>query len=393
MSHKTYSYGKQHIDDADIEAVVQTLKSDWLTQGPKVKEFEDALCREFNARYGSVVSNGTAALHLIAMALGWKKGDLIITTPLTFLASANCAIYVGADVDFVDVDEFSYTLSPEKLQTRITALEQKGRRVKAVVAVDFAGHPCDWKALRELADQNNFQLVADSCHALGALYEGDKGYAARYADAVCLSFHPVKHITTGEGGAVLTNRKDVDDAVKTFRTHGMTKDPALMEKNDGPWYYEMHSVGYNYRLTDFQCALGLTQLQKLPQFVTDRRKIAAQYDTLLSGDDRFVVPRVARNALHAYHLYPLRIPFPQLRIAKAEFFGRLRESGIFCQVHYIPVHLQPFYRKQFGFKEGDFPSAERIYREEVSIPCYPGLAPEDLQYIVGSIKSASIKGN
>ena len=378
---KSYSYGRQTVSQEDINAVVETLKSDWLTQGPAVSAFEKALCAKFGSKYASAVANGTAGLHLIGLGLGWEKGDLIITSPITFLASANCAIYAGADIDFADINEFSYTIDPEKLEDKIKKLAALNRKVKAVVAVDYAGHPCDWESLKTLKYKYGFQLVNDFCHAPGAEYKNDPQYAVKYADAVNLSFHPVKHITTGEGGAVITDSEALDKAVKIFRTHGITKDPELMEKNDGPWYYEMHKVGFNYRITDFQCALGHNQLNRLESFVEKRRGIAKYYDDFFSKDGRLIYPAVSGDAKHAYHLYPLQIKFDELKIVKKEYYRRLEGKNIFLQVHYIPVHLQPFYRKKFGFKPGDFPVSEKYYERVFSIPLYPSLDQNDLEYI------------
>jgi len=383
---KIYSYGKQTISEDDIQAVVETLKSDWLTQGPTIKKFEDELCKLFGSKYASAVSNGTAGLHLIALGLKWKKDDIIITSPITFLASANCAFYAGAQIDFADIDSSSYTIDINKLEDKIKYYLSQNRKVKAVVAVDFAGHPCDWEELKTLKEKYDFQLVNDFCHALGAEYKNDFQYAVKYADAVNLSFHPVKHITTGEGGAVLTNNEELDKRIKTLRTHGITKDESILEKNDGPWYYEMHEVGFNYRITDFQCALGISQLKKLDSFVEKRRNIAKYYDDFFSKDDRFIIPNVSQNVKHAYHLYPLQIKFDELKISKKDFFLKMKEKNILLQVHYIPVYLQPFYRKTFGFKEGDFPEAEKFYERELSIPIYPSLEEEDLIYISNTLK-------
>jgi UDP-4-amino-4,6-dideoxy-N-acetyl-beta-L-altrosamine transaminase len=386
--NKKYSYGKQFIDDDDIQAVIDVLKSDWLTQGPTVVEFERTLSNKFNATYTSAVSNGTAGLHLIGLALGWSKEDVVITSPITFLASANCILYCGATPDFVDIDPESYTIDINKLEDKIKFYRSKGKNIKGVVAVDFAGHPCDWKALKYLADKYNFQLVNDNCHALGASYDGDTGYASAFADMVNLSFHPVKHITTGEGGAILTNNAALDEKVKILRTHGMTKNENLLEKNDGPWYYEMHTPGFNYRITDFQCALGISQLKKLDNFLSARRKIAHYYDTLFANDERFILPVSKSNVIHAYHLYPLQILFNKINCSKNELFLKMKMKNIFCQVHYIPVHLQPYYRKIFGFKDGDFPVAEQFYLNEISIPLYPSLEIEDVEYIVKTLKEA-----
>jgi len=384
--NKFYSYGKQTIQQDDIDAVTEVLKGDWLTQGPYVKQFEDDLSEKFGAKYVSAVANGTAGLHLIGLALGWNKDDIVITSPITFLASANCILYSGATPGFVDIDPSTYTIDVKKLEERIILYSKQKKNVKAVVAVDYAGLPCDWKKLRELADYYNFQLVNDNCHALGAEIDNDSTYATKYADVVNMSFHPVKHITSGEGGAVLTNDEQLDEQIKILRTHGMTKDENLLTKNDGPWYYEMHSLGYNYRITDIQSALGSSQLKKLDRFVERRNEIADYYNESFSGDDRFIIPHVAKNIKHAYHLYPLQIKIDNLNISKKEFFEKMREQNIGLQVHYIPVHTQPYYKDKFDFKEGDYPIAEEFYKNEVSIPIYPLLENDDLDYIVKTIK-------
>ena len=385
MIDKSYSYGKQTIDQGDIDAVVEALKSDWLTQGPKVQEFENALAQKFNAKYVSAVANGTAGLHLIGIALGWKKDDVVITTPITFVASANCIVYSGATPDFVDINENTYTLDINKLEEEVNRYIKIGKQIKAVVAVDYAGHPSDWESLRILADKYNFQLVNDNCHALGAEYNGDLGYAVKYADIVNMSFHPVKHITTGEGGAVLTNNQILDEKIKMLRTHGITKDKKYLGNNDGLWYYEMQMLGFNYRITDFQCALGSSQLKKLDRFVKRRNEIAKYYDMEFKNDERFIIPYSKANVKHAYHLYPLQLNFDKLKISKKKFFEKMRENSIELQVHYIPVHMQPYYKKQFGFEEGDFPIAEQFYKNEVSIPIYPLLEDKDLSFIASII--------
>lgn len=382
---KTYSYGKQTIGDDDIQSVVETLKSDWLTQGPIISKFEQALNKKFGGKYSAAVANGTGGLHLIAMALGWKKDNIIITSPITFLASINCAIYTGATPDFVDINESTYTIDPNELEWKLKQYTIRNKKVKAVVAVDFAGHPCDWDALKSLQNKYDFQLINDYCHAPGAEYKNDSQYTTKFADAVNMSFHPVKHISTGEGGAVLSNDESLDYRIKTLRSHGITKDESILEKNDGPWYYEMHEVGYNYRITDFQCALGISQLNKLDRFIERRREIAKYYDDFFGNDDRFIIPSVSEDYKHAYHLYPLQIKFDALNISKKKFFAKMKEKNILLQVHYVPVHLQPFYRNNYGFKHGDFPIAEIFYERELSIPMYPTLTNDDLSYITQTI--------
>lgn len=376
------SYGKQSIDQADIDAVLKVLRGDWFTQGPAVETFENDLNNYFGAKHACAVANGTAALHLMGLALGWQPGDIIITSPITFLATTNCAVYAGAVPDFADIDPVTYTIDPNRIEDKIKIYQSKGKKAKAVIGVDYAGHPSDWKALRELADKYDFQLVNDNCHAMGAAYQGDKQYAVRYADVVTQSYHPVKHITTGEGGAILTNNSKIDEKVRRLRTHGMTKDPDQLESNDGPWYYEMHEMGYNYRLTDFQCALGSSQLKKLDRFVEKRLKIAKKYDESFSGSDILTIPETHNSVDHAYHLYPLQIDFERLKVTKPQLFEEMKQAKINLQVHYIPVHLQPYYQRSYGFKSGDYPIAEEFYKKEISLPIYQDLSLDDQDKVI-----------
>ena len=380
------SYGKQSIDQSDIDAVVEVLKGDWLTQGPAVETFENDLKSYFGVKHCCAVSNGTAALHLTGLALGWHPGDVIITTPITFLATANCIVYVGATPDFVDIDPISYTIDPNQVEDKVRSYKSKGKTVKAVIGVDFAGHPCDWKELRQIADKYDLQLVNDNCHAMGASYFDDKQYAVKYADVVTQSYHPVKNITTGEGGAILTNDPEIDEKVRRLRTHGVTKDPHLLEVNEGPWYYEMHELGFNYRITDLQCALGINQLKKLNLFVQERCEIAKRYDESFYGIDILTIPKTKSSINHANHLYPLQINFEKLSLTKAEFFEKMKQMGINLQVHYIPVHIQPFYHKNYGFKQGDFPVSESFYYRVVSLPIYPDLNYDELQFVISETK-------
>jgi perosamine synthetase len=379
------SYGKQSIDQNDIDAVVGILKGDWLTQGPAVKIFEDELKKYFGSNHACAVSNGTAALHLTGLALGWQAGDIVLTSPITFLATANCIVYAGATPDFVDIDPITYIIDPNQVEDKIKFYQSQGKKVKAVIGIDFAGHPCDWKALRSIADKYGLQLVNDNCHAMGAIYYGDKEYAGKYADVVTQSYHAVKHITTGEGGAVLTKDITIDEKVRCLRAHGMTKDSNKLEKIDGLWYYEMHEMGYNYRITDFQCALGSSQLKKLDQFIQKRRKIANIYDKSFSIVDSLKIPKAHNSVSHAYHLYPLQINFDDLALTKTKFFQRMKDVGVNLQVHYIPVHLQPFYKNNYGFQPGDFPVSERFYRNEVSLPIYPDLSRKEVTFVVNNI--------
>ena len=379
------SYGKQTISKDDIDSVIEILGSDWLTQGPAVNVFEDAIKKYFGAKYCSVVSSGTSALHLVALALNWKHDDIVITSPISFLASANCILYVGATPDFVDIDPDNYTIDVNKLEAKIIEHKNNGKRVKAIIAVDYAGHPCDWKALKLIANKYEIKLINDNCHAMGAEYFFKKKYAIKYADIVVQSYHPVKHFTSGEGGSVITNDKVLDGKIKLLRSHGMTKNEELLSKSDGPWYYEMIDLGYNYRITDFQSALGTQQLKKLNKFLKARRNIAKIYDNTFNSIKAISIPKVNKNCKHAYHLYPLLIDFNALKIKKSEFFKKMADKGILLQVHYIPIHLQPFYKNKFGFKHGDFPFSEGFYKNEVSIPIYPRLSKKEIKYVISQL--------
>lgn len=383
------SYGKQKIDDDDIDSVIETLKSDWLTQGPAVERFENDIMDYFGSKYACAVSNGTAALHLTGLALGWKAGDIIITSPMTFLASANCIIYAGAIPDFVDIDKVNYTLDPNLIEHRIKTHQSNGKNVKGIIGVDYAGHPCDWRSLREIGNKYDIKLINDNCHALGATYFDDKHYAIKYADAVIQSYHPVKNITTGEGGSILTNDKQIYEKVKLLRTHGISKENPQSIASDSTlkesWYYEMHELGYNYRITDFQCALGSSQLKKLDWFIQRRREIAKQYDESLSNINYVKTPEVQNSVNHAYHLYPLQIDFDKLQITKQNFFDLMKQIGINLQVHYIPVHIQPYYKNHYGFKLGDYPVSEKLYEKEVSLPIYPDLLNKDISFVIENV--------
>ena len=379
------SYGKQFIDSKDIYAINKVLKGDWLTQGPQIEKFERALKNYFGAKYCAVVSNGTAALHLTGIALGWKKKDIVLTSPISFLSSSNSILYAGATPNFVDIDSSSYNIDVNKLEEKIRYLNFKSKKVVAVVATDYAGHPCDWKTLKEIALKYDIRLVNDNCHAIGARYYHDKRYAVKYADVVTQSYHAVKNITTGEGGSVLTNNKKIFDKINMLRSHGILRGSKLKTSNNSLWYYEMHKLGYNYRITDMQCALGISQLKKINKFIKRKKEIAKIYDTEFSKDSIFASPKVKQNYSHAYHLYPLLINFDKAR-QKKKLFEKLYNENIKLQVHYIPIHLQPYYRKNYGFQKGDFPTAENFYNKEISLPIYYSLKNKDIFRIIKKIK-------
>jgi len=379
------SYGRQSISRADIDAVVEILQSENLTGGPAVEQFEDALKTYFCSNYACAVANGTAALHLTGLALGWQPKDVVITSPITFLATANCIVYAGATPDFADIDPTTYTIDVNSVEDCIKRNHAKGNNVKAVIGIDYAGHPCDWSGLRALADKYDFQLVNDNCHALGASYKDQKEYAVSYADVVVQSYHPVKHITTGEGGAVLTNHRDVYEKVMLLRTHGIEKDPRKIKNYEGPWYYQMYDIGFNYRITDIQCALGRSQLQRLNDFVGKRRIIATKYDSIFGSSEVANPPLAAKDIIHSYHLYPLQINFETIKLSKSELFKAMESKGIRLQVHYIPIHWQSYYQRHYDFDRHQFPNAVEFYNREVSLPIYPDLKESEQNKVIQTL--------
>ena len=384
-------YGKQHIDHQDQKAVLETLKSELITQGPKIELFEKLLKSKFGSKYCSAVSSGTAALHLTGLALGWKKNDIILCSPISFLAASNAVIYSGAKPEFVDINPKDYNIDINELKKKKKFFKKKKKIVKAIIATDFAGNPCDWKELKSLSIKYNIRLINDNCHAIGAKYENNIKYAAKFADVVTHSYHPVKNITSGEGGAVLTNNKFIDNKIKLLRSHGTTKKTKNSSK---PWYYEMIELGYNYRISDLHCALGISQLKKIEKFVKRRIQIAKIYKSLFSNYKNVITTEEKKKNRHAYHLYPVLFNFDKIGISKSIFFKKLIKKNIFLQVHYIPIYSQPFYKKNFNFKSKNFPMAERFYKQEVSLPMYYSLKNKQIRYIFNTIvKTLKLKKN
>lgn len=371
---KLIPYGRQFIDEDDINAVVDVLKSDFLTQGPKVQEFEAALASYCGARYAVSFSSGTAALHAAYFAVGIGPDDEVITSPITFAATANAALYLGARPVFVDIEPDTANINVALIEKALT------KKTKAIVPVHFAGHPVDLDPLLDLAKRNGLIIIEDACHALGAKYREKK--IGSISDMTVFSFHPVKSITTGEGGAVLTNNKSYYEKLVMFRTHGITRDVSKLEnESHGDWYYEMQFLGYNYRITDMQAALGISQLKKLDSFVEKRRKVAIYYNSKFKDNPFFDTPPEKDYAYSAYHLYPIRLK-DKYAGSKKGIFSMLREKGIGVQVHYIPVHLQPYYR---GLGYGLATEAENFYKKEISIPIYPGISENEIAYVAESL--------
>lgn len=362
---KSYNYGRQTIDTKDILAVLSTLKSPFLTCGPKVKEFEQAICDYTGAKYCVAVSSGTAALHLSMLAIGIKQGDEVITSPMTFLASANSVLYVGGTVKFADINLDTANINPEEIEKQITP------NTKAIIPVHFAGQSCDMQKIKEIAKKNNLLTIEDAAHAIGSDYKDTKVGSCKYSDLTIFSFHPVKTITTGEGGAITTNNKELYEKLLALRSHGMYKDGKMANN----WKYEMHELGFNYRLTDIQAALGISQLKKIEKFKKRRREIVDYYNKNLCLPN--LEEKEFSNA--CFHLYPVMVR------NREDFYYKAKEKGLNLQVHYIPIHLQPYYQK-LGFREGDYPNAEIYYKKCISLPLYPSLTNGDLKEITKRIK-------
>jgi perosamine synthetase len=368
-------YGKQWIDEDDIKTVVNVLKSDYITQGPEIEKFESKVAEYVGAKYAVAFCNGTAALHGACYAAGISPGDEVITTPITFLASSNSVLYCGGKPVFADIKPDTYNIDPNEVAKKITP------QTRAIIAVDFSGQPVEADRLSMLARDHNIVLIQDAAHSLGAAYEGRK--VGSLADMTMFSFHPVKHITTGEGGMIVTDSEKYRDLLVSFRSHGTTRDPQLLERNDGPWYYEMHALGYNYRMTDIQAALGVSQMDKLDGFVKRRQEIAEQYNNAFSQCLGITTPFQHPSTKSSWHLYVIRWG---LGMDRAKAFGELRKRNIGVHVHYIPVYNQPYYRG-LGYKQKQCPHAELYYEEAMSLPVYPGMSDEDVNDVIHAVKA------
>ncbi|MFL6647959.1 MAG: UDP-4-amino-4,6-dideoxy-N-acetyl-beta-L-altrosamine transaminase [Sulfurifustaceae bacterium] len=377
-------YARQHIDEADIEAVVETLRSDWLTQGPAVERFERSVREYCGAAHAVATCNATAALHLACRALDVGEGDVVWTSPITFVASANCALYCGARIDFVDVDETSGNLGTAALERKLELAARESRLPKAIIVVHLAGLPCDMESVHDLARRYGVRIVEDASHAIGAEYRDAKVGACRYSDITIFSFHPVKIVTTGEGGMALTNDEHLYRKMRLLRSHGISREQDDMERQpDGPWYYEQIDLGYNYRMNDIQAALGCSQMRRLPQFLEARRALASRYSDGLRHLP-LVLPPPEENRRSAWHLYLVRIKASRTVKSRRAVYDALVQAGIRGNVHYIPVHMQPYFRR-LGFAPGDFPVAERFYAGALTLPLYYGLQESEQRYVIETL--------
>lgn len=380
-------YGRQTITEEDIEAVISALKSDFLTQGPQTPLFESVVAEKVGASHALAANSATAALHIACMALQLGPGDWLWTSPNTFVASANCAIYCGASVDFVDIDPRTYNICPQMLEAKLVEAESLGTLPKVVVPVHFAGQPCDMAAIRLLSNKYGFKIIEDASHAIGGKYKGELVGKGHYSDITIFSFHPVKIITTAEGGIALTNSAELAQKMSVFRSHGITRDPAQMTHTpDGPWYYQQTSMGYNYRMNDLQAALGLSQIRRLDAYVAKRHEVAARYNQLLA-DLPVVRPWQLADTYSSFHLYVIRLELDKISGTHRQVFERLRAQGIGVNLHYIPVHTQPFFERM-GFRRGDYPEAEKYYGEAISLPMFPALSEDEQDQVVSALASA-----
>jgi UDP-4-amino-4,6-dideoxy-N-acetyl-beta-L-altrosamine transaminase len=379
-------YGRQEVTGKDVEAVVAVLKSSYLTQGPVVPEFEKTVSHHCKSKYAVATNSATSALHIACLALDLKSGDRLWTSPISFVASANCGICCGAEVDFVDIDPTTYNLSPQKLEEKLVQAEKIGKLPKIVVPVHMAGQSCEMEEIFKLGQKYGFNIIEDASHAIGGKYKGNSVGCGKYSDITIFSFHPVKIITTAEGGMALTNKCRLAEKMARLRSHGITSTPELMTKPiDGAWYYEQIELGYNYRMTELQAVLGCSQMKRLDQYVKKRNKLAKNYDEQLAMLP-ISLPKIENDIYSSYHLYIIKIDNGSINISRKHVFDSMRKKGIGVQVHYIPIHTQPYY-KSMGFKPNDFPNAMDYYKQAISIPLYPTLSNQDQDYVIESLKN------
>lgn len=378
-------YGKQDIDQADIDSVTNVLQSDFLTQGPQTPLFEKTVSEYCGSNYAVAVNSATSALHIACLALGLGEGDYLWTTPNTFVASANCGLYCGSKVDFVDINPLTYNLSSEELEKKLIQAKEDGRLPKVVVPVHFSGQSCEMKKIHELSRQYGFFIIEDASHAIGGKYLDKPIGGCQYSDITIFSFHPVKIVTTAEGGVATTNNKKLLQKMQLFRSHGITRDQALMSKKaDGAWYYQQIDLGFNYRMTELQAALGVSQMNRLNKFIAKRHILQERYDQLLK-DLPIITPYQSNASYSALHLYPIQIDLKKIKIDRKQVFDALRESGIGVNIHYIPVHTQPYYL-EMGFRNGDFPVTESYYSQAISLPLFSQLSFNDQDKIISTLK-------
>lgn len=378
-------YGRQDITRADINAVVGVLQSDFLTQGPQVPLFEKAVAEHVGARHALAVNSATSALHIACIALGLGQGDWMWTTPITFVASANCGLYCGAQVDFVDIDPRSYNLCTQALERKLQQAEREGKLPKVLVAVHLCGQPCDMAAIHALSQRYGFKIIEDASHAIGGKYRGEFIGNGRYSDITVFSFHPVKIITTAEGGMALTNNAELAHKMALLRSHGITRDPDHMtHEADGPWYYQQIDLGFNYRMTELQAALGVTQMKRLDKYVARRHQLAHRYDALLK-DLPVSIPWQHQDSYSGLHLYVIRLRLDQIDKTHLQVFDGLRAQGIGVNLHYIPVHTQPYYQR-LGFKPSDFPEAQRYYAEAISLPMFQTMTEAQQDEVIAAVR-------
>lgn len=379
-------YGKQNVSEDDIKAVINVLKSDWLTQGPVVPEFESAMAKLVNCKYAVAANSATSSLHLACRALEIGVGDIVWTSPISFVASSNCALYCGASVDFVDIDLQTYNMDVMKLEKKLASAKKNGTLPKCVIPVHLAGRSCDMKAIKRLSEKYGFNIIEDASHAVGASYNNNPVGSCKYSDISIFSFHPVKIITSGEGGMALTNDHELATKMALLRSHGITRDEKLMDSiSDGGWYYEQLDLGFNYRMTDIAAALGLSQLSNLSDFIKQRNDIADRYDELL-GDSSLILPTRDIDSTSSFHLYIIRIESDNSRLIHKALFEKLRSSGVGVNLHYIPIYKHPYYKK-IGFDESLFPSSETYYRSAISLPIFPNMSHEEQNYVVEVLKN------